>query len=205
MNDTKGRLPIPKTARIEPYYDTQQIKQNEATVDFFPANASKDITRNNYVSNPFPGNAVRRVAGLSFEVVKHFLIDDPGNSINARAIVNALKHASVIITADQDYHQFLREPIEEYSNFDQTRYVGASGKAYVNGAYVDNAAETAIIKAGGMHRLDDPFDIEANQNVNVTVQFNDASNFPTEAQWTAASQGFLWMRATLYLAEIDAG
>jgi hypothetical protein len=200
---TKRRLPIPKDARIKTYYDTQPVKQNQAVINFFPPNASKDVTRNNYIQNPFSGDNKRRVAGLSFEPVSHFLINDPDNGIDVRAIVNALKYAGIVVTADQNYTQFLRAPIGEYSNFAETEYEEAAAKAYVNSAYVDKTVSTAIVKRSAMYRLHDPFDIASGQNLNMSVHFKDASAFPTEAQWQASGQKKLWLRATLYLAEIE--
>ncbi len=201
-NDLKQRVPIPKNARIRPYYDTQPIEQNNAVVNFFPPSGTKDVTRDNYISNSFPGNDTRRIAGLSFELVRQYLRDDAANGIDAAAIINAVKHAGVILTADQNYQQFLRTTIEEQSNFAQTEFEGALASAYVNAGYVTEERKTAILKSADMYRLEDPFDIAPNQNVNLEVQFNDASPFPTEQQWTDSGQPKLWLRATLYLAEI---
>lgn len=190
-NPTKRRLPIPKSARIKTYYDTQPVKQNEADINFFPATADKKVTRNNYVQNPFPGDATRRIAGLSFEVLQQFIDDDSANGIDSRAIANALKYGGVILTADQSYTQFLRAPIGEYSNFSQAQFVKSADSA------------TSVLKSAGMYRLDDPFDVAPNQNLNLSVHFNDASAFPTATQWDDSSQQQLQLRATLYLAVID--
>lgn len=194
------RLPVPDDARIKTYYDTQQLKQNEDVVNFFTPNPDKSPTRNNYVSNPFPGQATRRIAGISFELVRQFITD--AANIDSRAIVNAIKHAGVIISADQSYTEFLRAPIGEYSNFSTTGFEQVKAKAYVNAAYVDKTETVAVLKRAFTYRLDDPFDVAANQNLNVSVHFKDASVFPTDAQWTSASQPKLWLRASLYLAEI---
>jgi hypothetical protein len=201
----KRRLPIPQDARIKTYYDTQPVQQNQSSVDFFPATASKDPTRNNYISNPFPGTATRRIAGLSFELIRQFIVDDPDNGIDSRAIVNALKYAGAIITADQDYTQFLGAPFAEYSNFAQTEYVEARAKAYVNSAYVDETVSTAILKGSGMYGLEDPFDVASNQNLNVRVEFNNSAAFPTDAQWEASGQKKLLLRCSLYLIEVEKG
>jgi hypothetical protein len=199
----KRRLKIPKGARIKTYYDTQQIQQNDDVINFFPATADKGVTRNNYIQNPFPGDATRRIAGLSFELVRQFLINDADNSIDSQAIINALKYAGVVVTADQSYTQFLRVPLSEHSNFDETEFVKSSAKAYVNSKYVDKVASTAVLKRAGMYRLSDPFDIASNQNLNMAGHFNDGSSFPTDAQWESSGQKKLYLRATLYLAEID--
>jgi len=54
-----------------------------------------------------------------------------------------------------------------------------------------------------MYRLDDPFKIESQQTFDLEVTFNDASKFPTEAQWVASGQGLPWLIATLYAVEVD--
>jgi len=199
----KRRIPVTPSDRIKPLYDAQQIEQNAAVLNFFPAQASKNVTRNNYISNPLPGNDVRIIAGLSLDLNKQFIIDDDVNSINAAAIINALKHASIRITADQSRSEFLRAPIEEFSNFSRTQYEGDSAKAYVNSLYVNNEAKTGIIASPGMYRLEDPFKIESQQTFDLEVTFNDASNFPTEEQWDESEQGLPWLIATLYAVEVD--
>lgn len=201
-NPYQRKVPVPPGARINPYYDTQPVKQNEETINFFPANTSRQIYRNNYISNPFPGNAARRVAGLSFEPTAQFIRED--TNIDVEAIVNALKFAGVVITADQSHEQFLRAPIGEYSNFHQTEIESVKSKAYVNGAFVDKTKKIAVLKSAAMYRVDDPFDIAANQNVTVKVVFDDASDFPTEAQWNNSTGNVrLRLHATLYLAEVE--
>jgi hypothetical protein len=201
----KRRLPIPQDARIDTYYDTQPINQNSNVVNFFPATDSKDPTRNNYISNPFPGTDTRRIAGLGFDVNRQFIRNDPDNGIDVRAIVNALKFGGAIISADQSYTQFLRAPFPEYSNFAQTEYVQARAKAYVNGEYQDKVQASAVLKGSGMFGLEDPFDVASGQNLNVKVQFGSASAFPTSAQWQASGQKPLQLRVNLYLVEIDQG
>jgi hypothetical protein len=181
------RLKVPKHARIKTYYDTKLIDQNKDVINFFTPNASKEVTRDNYIQNPFPGDATRRIAGLSFELVPQFISNDSDNSIDAAAIVNAMKFSGVIITADQSYRQFLRAPMAEYSNFADTQYIGG----------------TAILKKADMYRLSDPFDIASNQNLNLAVHFNDATGFPKESDWEASGQKKPYLRATLYLAEIS--
>jgi hypothetical protein len=199
----KRRIPVKPSDRIKPLYDSQQIEQNAAVLNFFPAQASKNVTRNNYISNPLPGNDVRLIGGLSLDLNKQFIIDDVANGIDAAAIINALKHASIRITADQSRTEFLRAPIEEYSNFSCTQYEGDSAKAYVNGGYVTNETKTAVVASPGMYRLEDPFKISSQQTFDLEVTFNDASNFPTEAQWVASEQGLPWLIATLYAVEVD--
>jgi hypothetical protein len=198
---TKRRIPVKPNDRIKPLYDSQQIKQNTAVLNFFPAQASKSVTRNNYISNPLPGNDKRLIAGLSLDLNKQFIIDD--TDINAAAIINALKHASIRITADQSRTEFLRAPVEEYSNFAATQYEADSAKAYIDGAYVTKEDKTAVVASPGMYRLDDPFKIESQQTFDLEVTFNDASKFPTEAQWVASGQGLPWLIATLYAVEVD--
>ncbi len=102
---------VPASARIKTYFDTQQVIQNGAVLNFFPPNSTRKITRNNYVGNPFPGELKRRILALSFEVTKQFIEDDAANGIDSLAIVNALKDAGVILQADNDNKEFLRVPI----------------------------------------------------------------------------------------------
>lgn len=200
-NQMKSKVPVPKGARLKPYYDTQPIVQNQAKVNFFSPSPSRAVTRNNYVSNPFPGEATRRIAGLSFDILHQFIHREA--NINPIAIVNGLKNAGVVLTADQSHTQFLRTTLDEQSNFAETEFVAASAAAWEGGAAVTETRQTAVLKSSEMYRLADPFDLANNQNLNLYVQFANASNFPTEAQWEASSQSQLFLRATLYLAELD--
>ena len=195
---------VPPTALIKPIYDTQEIVQNQSEINFFPAVASKKIPRNNYVSNPLPGETVRRVVGLSFELVRQFTSLDADNSIDPVAIVNALKDASVILTADSNYKQFLRTTIDRHSNFSGTSIEGAHATALVGAAIQSATSKTAITKRSGIYFLADPFDIAPNQTIDLKVTFKDSSKFPTAAQWDASGQGRLNLMATLHVAEFEA-
>jgi hypothetical protein len=203
MSTIAKKVQIPNSARIKPYYDSQKIVQNESVLNFFPPNPSKKVTLNNYISNPFPGKEERLIVGLSFELVSKFIRDDSANGIDASKIINGVKDAGVVFTADNDYKQFLRVPIEEHSNFGGTSMKVSEAKAYVNGSYVTNSKRSACLKASNMFRLPDPFKIASNQSIDLEVTFADASVFPTEANWTASDQEQLYLRATLFLAEID--
>lgn len=203
MDTLIKRAPIPITSRIKPYYDTKEIVQNTATYNFFPATATRNVTRDNYIGNPFPGEEKRRVVGISFELVKQFIRTDSGNGINAIGIVNGLKDGSVILTADNDYKEFLRISMEECSNFLGTGLSGAIASAFVDEAIENAEEETACMKSASMYALRDPFDVAPTQSINLQVTFKDASVFPTSQQWTDSGQGVLLLRSTLYLAEIQ--
>ena len=194
---------VPASARIKTYYDTKQVEQNNSIINFFPANATRKVTRDNYVNNPFPGSMKRRILGLSFEITKQFIEDDPAHGIDARAIVNGLKDAAVLLQADNDNKEFLRAPISEFSNFAGTglQLVSATDNT------VDAVAaykRTATLKSAGEYRLADPFDLAVNQTVSLAVHFDDASVFPSADNWTQSGQGQLWLRASLVVAEVDA-
>jgi len=194
---------VPASARIKTYYDTKQVEQNNSIINFFPANATRKVTRYNYVNNPFPGSMKRRILGLSFEITKQFIEDDPAHGIDARAIVNGLKDAAVLLQADNDNKEFLRAPISEFSNFAGTglQLVSATDNT------VDAVAaykRTATLKSAGEYRLADPFDLAVNQTVSLAVHFDDASVFPSAENWTQSGQGQLWLRASLVVAEVDA-
>ena len=194
---------VPASARIKTYYDTKQVEQNNSIINFFPANATRKVTRDNYVNNPFPGSMKRRILGLSFEITKQFIEDDPAHGIDARAIVNGLKDAAVLLQADNDNKEFLRAPISEFSNFAGTglQLVSATDNT------VDAVAaykRTATLKSAGEYRLADPFDLAVNQTVSLAVHFDDASVFPSAENWTQSGQGQLWLRASLGVAEVDA-
>jgi hypothetical protein len=194
---------VPASARIKTYYDTKQVEQNNSIINFFPANATRKVTRDNYVNNPFPGSMKRRILGLSFEITKQFIEDDAAHGIDARAIVNGLKDAAVLLQADNDNKEFLRAPISEFSNFAGTglQLVSATDNT------VDAVAaykRTATLKSAGEYRLADPFDLAVNQTVSLAVHFDDASVFPSADNWTQSGQGQLWLRASLVVAEVDA-
>ena len=194
---------VPASARIKTYYDTRQVEQNSSILNFFPANATRKVTRDNYVNNPFPGSFKRRILGLAFEVTKQFIEDDEANGIDARAIINTLKDSAILLQADNDNKEFLRAPISEFSNFAGTGLQLVSATDNTTDA-VASYKRTATLKSAGEYRLADPFDLAVNQTVSLAVHFDDASKFPTEANWAASGQGSLWLRASLVVAEVDA-
>jgi hypothetical protein len=204
MNTLAKKVPIPRSARIKPYYDTKQIKNGVAEINFFPPNATRKVSRDNYINNPFPGEEKRRIVGLSFELVKQFITDDAANNINSEAIINGIKDAGVVLTADNDYKEFLRTTIDRHSNFAGTDFEGAKASALIDAAVETVESKTAVLKSAGMYKLQDPFDVASNQSIDLKVSFADASNFPTDQNWNDSGQGLLFMRATLYLAEIKA-
>jgi len=194
---------VPASARIKTYFDTRLVEQNRSVINFFPANANRKLTRDNYVSNPFPGAMKRRILGLSFEATKQFIEDDPANGVDSLAIVNGLKDAAILLQADNDNKEFLRAPISEFSNFAGTglQFVSATDNS------VDAVAtykRIASLKSAGEYRLPDPFDLAVNQTVSLAVHFDDASVFPSAENWTQSGQGQLWLRASLVVAEVDA-
>jgi hypothetical protein len=197
---TKKAL-VPASARIKTYYDTRQVEQNSSILNFFPANATRKVTRDNYVNNPFPGSFKRRILGLSFEITKQFIEDDVANGINARAIVDALKDSAILLQADNDNKEFLRAPISEFSNFAGT---GLQINTKDGGEDPDIIHRIVSLKSAGEYRLADPFDLAVNQTVSLAVHFDDASKFPSEANWAASGQGSLWLRASLVVAEVEA-
>jgi len=198
------KVPIPRSARIKPYYDTKQIKNGVADINFFPPNATRKVTRDNYINNPFPGEEKRRIVGLSFELLKLFITDDPDNSIDSEKIINAVKDAGVVLTADNDYKEFLRTTLDRHANFSGTDFEGAKATALIDAAIEEASSKTAVLKSAGMYKLQDPFDVASNQSIDLKVSFADASAFPTDQNWTDSGQGKLFLRATLYLAEIKA-
>lgn len=190
---------VPASARIKTYYDTKKVEQNGAILNFFPANATRKVTRDNYVNNPFPGAMKRRILGLSFEITKQFIADDPENGIDAQKIVNGLKDSAILLQADNDNKEFLRAPISEFSNF-----AGTGLQTATDNTTDAVAGRIVILKSAGEYRLADPFDLAVNQTVSLAVHFDDASVFPSDAGWTASGQNGLWLRASLVVAEVDA-
>lgn len=201
-NKISKKALVPATARIKTYYDTKQVVQNESIINFFPANATRKVTRDNYVNNPFPGSMKRRILGLSFELTKQFIEDDAANGIDARAIVNGLKDAAILLQADNDNKEFLRAPMSEFSNFAGTGIQLASATDNTVDA-VASFKRVATVKSAGEYRLADPFDLAVNQTVSLAVHFDDASVFPTIENWTQSGQGQLWLRASLVVAEVE--
>jgi|AntRauTorckE6833_2_1112554.scaffolds.fasta_scaffold00919_9 hypothetical protein len=201
-NKISKKALVPATARIKTYFDTRKVQQNQSVLNFFPANADRILTRDNYVSNPFPGAMKRRILGLSFELTKQFIEDDPTNGIDARAIVNGLKDAAILLQADNDNKEFLRAPMSEFSNFAGTGIQLASATDNTVDA-VASFKRVATVKSAGEYRLADPFDLAVNQTVSLAVHFDDASVFPTIENWTQSGQGQLWLRASLVVAEVE--
>jgi len=192
---------VPASARIKTYFDTQQVTQNGAVLNFFPPNSTRKITRNNYVGNPFPGELKRRILALSFEVTKQFIEDDEANGIDAQAIVNSLKDAGVILQADNDNKEFLRVPIAKHSNFSATDIQTVAGTANTVDAPVVYK-DVACLRSAAEYRLADPFDLAVNQTLSLSVHFEDASVFPSDASWTTSGQGLLQLQASIVVAEM---
>ncbi len=200
-NQISKKAIVPASARIKTYFDTQQVTQNGAVVNFFPPNSTRKITRNNYVGNPFPGELKRRILALSFEVTKQFIEDDEGNGIDARGIVNSLKDAGVILQADNDNKEFLRVPISKHSNFSGTDVQLVAGTANTVDAPVV-FKRIAALRSADEYRLADPFDLAVNQTLSLSVHFEDSSVFPSDENWTTSGQGLLYLRASIVVAEM---
>lgn len=208
MTTLAKRVPIPKGARIKTYYDTKEIIDSTTVLNFFPATATRDATRDNYISNPFPGEEKRRVVGMSFELIKQFIKDDPGESIDAEAIINQVKDAAIILTADNDYKEFVRTPLSNHFNFAGTGLnirLAIAGDPAAAGESTTTVTRVVTMKSAKLHRIPDPFDIASTQSIDLQVHFADNSAFPTATQWTDSGQGRLYMRAKLYLAELRKG
>lgn len=201
-NQISKKAIVPASARIKTYFDTQQVQKNGAVLNFFPPNSTREITRNNYVGNPFPGEYKRRILALSFEVTKQFIEDDPTNNINARAIVNGLKDAGVILQADNDNKEFLRVPIAKHSNFSGTGIQSVAGTANSADAQVVYK-NVACLRSAEEYRLADPFDLAVNQTLSLAVHFEDASVFPSDQDWTTSEQGLLYLQASIVVAEMQ--
>lgn len=208
METLAKKVPIPRNSRLKTYYDTKEIIQNTSEYNFFPANATRNVTRDNYINNPFPGEESRRVVGLSFELISQFIEDDSANSIDVEAIMNGIKDAGIILTADNDYKEFVRTTMSEHFNFAGTRLNVRAAAASDGGtapSLVSSVERTVIAKNADMYRLPDPFDVAPNQTIDLKVVFEDSSIFPTSANWTAASQPKLLLRANLFIAEMKKG
>ena len=205
MSTLAKRVKVSPDARLKVYYDVREIVKGQSVLNFFQPNPNKDITRNNYISNPFPGEDDRMVIGLSFELLKQAISLDEGNSIDPELIVNAVKDAGVRMTADNDYKEFLRAPLSNHFNFLGTGLsidIGTAGNP--TGDDVDTTVESKIvtIKNTSLRKVPDPFIIAANQSMDLEVTFSDSSPFPTSQDWDDAGQSGLYLKAKLYVAEL---
>jgi hypothetical protein len=206
MKDTLSRkVAIPKGARRKVYYDTQPLKQNKAKVNFFPPQASRDIPSDNYIQNPFSGDNARLVYGLTFALTSQYIHTDTANSIDAEAIINAVKDAGLVANADQDYKEFLRVPFSDHFNFEGTHLniaVALAGQASADDQQATVSKTVTAQDHETMYRVADPFVIAKQQNMNLYVEFNDASVFPTEQNWKDAGQQQLHLQCKLDVAEL---
>jgi hypothetical protein len=207
MKDTLARkTAIPATARRRVYFDTQELVQNTTRYDFFPPQASRDITLANYISNSFPGDDARLLYGASFELIKQHIETDAANSIDAEAIINAVKDAGIVITADQSRTEFLRDRLPNYFNFEGNHLnirTSFAGQAAAADSELTVDKTVTMQSAEGYFKIPDPFFVAPNQVLNVEVTFNDASSFPTSQNWVDAGKSKLFLRSTLHLAELS--
>jgi hypothetical protein len=205
MKDSLARkVPIPKAARRKVYFDTQPIKQNEAEINFFPAVATKKRYKDNYISNPFPGDNARLVYGLTFALTSQFLQTDAANNIDAEKIINQTVDSSVIISADQNYTQFMRLPVGHHFNFEGTKLniaLAFAGQAAAADSE-QTVSKTVTIQEDAIQKVADPFVIAPNQVLSLKVKFNDASDFPADSDWTASGQPALHLQCRLNVAEL---
>ena len=195
---------VPAGARRVTLQDTQEIVQGQTEVNFFPAQADRDATRNNYVSNPLPGEDGHMIVGISFELTAQFLENDAANGIDVEKIINGLKDSGFIITADSDYKEFMRAPLSQYFNFGgtglQIRLAAASNAG--GDALVTSEEKTATIKSAPMFNVPNPFFIAPNQTFDLKLVIQDASGFPTAQNWVDAGLQNLALRSTLFAAKI---
>lgn len=201
MKETLSRkVAIPKGARRKVYYDTQPLKADQTRVNFFPAQADRAVHNANYISNPFPGEDARLVYGMLFTLSGQYIADDDDNNIDAQAIINAVKDAGVVANADQDYKEFMRVPLSNHFDFEDTRLnIGATydstGDSY-------GYSKTVVMEEPEMYRVADPFVIAPNQNLNLFAEFNDASAFPADSDWTNSDQAHLQLQCRISVAEL---
>jgi hypothetical protein len=207
MKETLARkTAIPASARRRVYFDTQELVQDTTRYDFFPPQASRDITIANYISNSFPGDDARLLYGMSFELVKQHIETDSANSVDAEAIINAVKDSAIIINADQSRTEFLRDRLANYFNFEGNHLnirTSFAGQAAAADSELTVDKTVTMQSAEGYFKIPDPFFVAPNQVLNVEVSLNDASALPTSANWTAADQPKLFLRSTLHMAELS--
>lgn len=195
MKTISKRVRVKRSGKLITLFDTQAIVQNTSEYSFFPANAVKSDPDNNYVSNPLPGPVIHKVLGISLESTLQTI--KTATNIDPVKIINALKHASLIIKVDNDRKQMLHIGIEELFNF-------AGSEVLAAGAHTGAAAsfqEYANLKSRGIVKLAEPFQIGKNQSFEVKLEFKSAANFPTAAHWTTAAYGSLNLKAKLLVSQ----
>jgi hypothetical protein len=206
MSNLAKKVSISRDARLKPYYDTQKITDSTSVLNFFPPNPDKKVYRNNYISNPFPGEEDRMVIGLAFELTKQFIVLDSANSIDPELIINDLSHAGIRLTADNDYKEFLRAPLTHYMNLLGTDLDISTSLAGQAAADDQEAGDVKVVtmKSTSMQQVPDPFIIAGNQSMDLEVTFENNSSFPSDTNWSNSSvnSGNLWLKAKLYVAEM---
>lgn len=190
------KLNVPRDKRLRIIYDTKPVVQNDSRPNFFPANASRVDTDNNYVTNPLPGNKDVAILGMSIDTTLQVI--RTAANIDPVKIINALKHASVKIQLDQDNKQMLLGRLGDFFNFKTTSYHATASEGASNAQVLHEAIE---MRSNGVIRFADPFQVGAGQVFNVTIQFADASVFPTAAHWDTAGYGSLNLVTQLFIAE----
>jgi hypothetical protein len=190
------KLNVPRGKRLRTIYDTRSIVQNTSRYDFFPANASRNDVDNNYVTNPLPGNQDVAILGMSIESTLQVI--RTAANIDPVKIINALKHAAVKVTLDQDNKQMLLAPMTDFFNFKTTGYHMAASEGAASAQVLSEAIE---LRSNGVIRFADPFQVGAGQVFNVSIQFADSSVLPTAAHWNTAAYGALQLQARLFIAE----
>lgn len=208
MNDSLfvKKLPVPPNAKHKVYHDTQEIVQDTSVYNFYPAQATRNLLRDNYFNNSFPGTATRLVLGLSFELVKQHIEDDVANSINGENIINDLLFSGFRIVCDNDNKERVRDRLPRYFNFKDIEL------AYNLDAASDGATAPALniqeskvytVQKTDLMPVPDPFKIASNQTFDIELTFANSGNFPTSQNWADANQPALLMRCNLHVAEIE--
>ena len=203
------------SARLRTYYDTQQIDDttSDLILNFFPPNPNKVVGRNNYVQNPFPGDEARMVIGLSFELTKQAisrypLTDASSNTVDPEKIGNGIMDSAVLLRVDNNFQEMLKVPMIQCFNFAGTDYElnhAVVGDPGTGGSAVTHEEAMAVFKSASGFVLPDPFVLASQQHLDLSVHFHSKADFPSDAEWTAASQGNLYLRAKLYVAEMKKG
>ena len=185
---------LDQAGRLKTYFDTKAVVQNQAVINFFTPNANRRSAQNNYVNNPFPGDEVRKVLGISIEST--LAVIKTAANVDPIKIINALKFGSVKLTLNSDSKQALHLPITDFLDFSAIDVSVAADP--VDGVFV-------TLPTKGMVRLPDPFQIGKNQVFEAIVEFDSAANFPTSAHWTTAAYGDLQLRFGIQVSEEIAG
>lgn len=189
----KAKVPLPLGVVVERLYDKKEVDNGNASITFFPSNATNVDTDNNYTSNPLPDNVNHVVLGISIDLLTKAIRLDA--NIDPVYILNNLNDSIFKLTTNSGRDRAILNPLKDYLNFSGVQLAQSYDSA------TPQTDQTIVIPSTGIRFPDNLFYIGKNEQFTPKIEFNSAV-WPTVANWTAAGTGRFGFLFEMWVAKM---